>query len=111
MRCLHGGNRGFSRVHSLRKTGALFNAGFYVSSERRRGHDIIARGSCGKSSQDEGTLRSRFVSERYTILPNMMDRDDTRSVKGAERLIRTWHSTVRSSIFAVFTRCDVKMKS
>lgn len=25
MRCLHGGNRGFSRVHSLRKTGVLFN--------------------------------------------------------------------------------------
>ena len=98
----------FSRVHSLRKTRALFNTRIYVSNERRRGHDIIAHGSCSKSFQDEGTLRSRFASERYTILPNMMDRDDTRSVKGAEKLVCTWHGTVRSSIFA---GCDVKIES
>lgn len=93
MRRLHGGNRGFSRVHSLRKTEALFNAGLYVPSVD--GHDIIARESRGESSH-EGTLRSRFASER-TIPPNMMDRDDTRAVKGAREIstYTAWYGMVR----------------
>lgn len=95
---------------SLRKTTALFNAKFYVSSECRRGYDIIARGSCGKSSQNESTLRLRFASERYTILPNMMDRDDTSLVKGAEKLVRTWHGTVHSSMFSYSRDATLKWK-
>lgn len=60
-----GGNRGFSRVHSLHKTGVLFNAGLFSTcshgTERRRRHDIIARGSRGferrEYSHDEGNVR------------------------------------------------------
>lgn len=94
------GNRGFSRVHSLRKTGVLFNTRLYVPPERR-GHDIIARGSRRRELSRRGYVKIaiRERARGYTIPPNMMDRDDTRTVKGAERLVRTRHGAVRSSVF------------
>lgn len=96
MRCLHGGTVAFPACIPYVRPGYCLTP----SSTCRATWSVTwtryysSRVARSESSHDEGTLRSRSASEalmpRYTILPNMMDRDDTRSVKGAERLVRMY---------------------
>lgn len=107
---MHGGTVAFPAcIPYVRPEYCLTSGSMCRATER--GHDIIARRSRGESSHDEGTLRSRFASEREAgiALHNPPEYDGPWWHAVGERYREiSMYSAVRSSIFA---RHNVKTES